>query len=459
MTQSTRAQVRRVLIITLILNITVASGKILLGLLTGALAITADGFHSLTDSAGNVAGLVATVYANRPPDDTHPYGHRRFETLAALLIGILLILTAWELIQGLIERLTTPHIPDITPLTFAILIITLVINIFVSRYQIDAGERLNSQILLADAKNTRADVFVTLSVLVSMALIHLTGIVWLDVLAATIVIVLIVRAAWEIIRDTGRVLVDSAPISPDTLTSIVADVPSVTQVNRARSRGSSDAIQVDVEVQVAPETTTNQTDQIAQAIRDRLMQTIDGVSAVEVYFSVPESDMRQPALAARAYADQLGLATHEVQIGEDRAGTVMELHVEVPPDITLGDAHERVSQLEAALIAHLPDVDRVVTHIEPAPPPQVDVTDALAHTAAIEARADVLLKATFPAIGWHDLAARCVQGGYALVLHATLPAQTSIEQAHQIAESAETLLRARLVDLVRVTIHTEPAEG
>jgi len=115
MTQNaTRKQVRTVLGVTLLLNLGVAFGKILLGSITGALAITADGFHSLTDGAGNVAGLVANIYASQPPDDDHPYGHRRFETLAALLIGALLLLTACAHRLGNAARAAQPPANAIT---------------------------------------------------------------------------------------------------------------------------------------------------------------------------------------------------------------------------------------------------------------------------------------------------------------------------------------------------------
>ena len=146
--QSTRKQVEQVLGITLILNLLVAVGKILIGIASGALAITADGIHSLTDSAGNVVGLIAIRIADRPPDDDHPYGHGKFETLSALLIGGLLLLTAWEMVQGIVGRLTDGESPTLTPLTFAVLIGTLLVNIVVSRYQIRRGEQLQSQILL-----------------------------------------------------------------------------------------------------------------------------------------------------------------------------------------------------------------------------------------------------------------------------------------------------------------------
>jgi cation diffusion facilitator family transporter len=281
---STRQQVRHVLIVTLLLNLLVAFGKIALGWFTGALAITADGFHSLTDSAGNIGGLVANWAAARPPDADHPYGHRRFETMAALLIGALLLLTAWEIVQGVIERLQHATTPDITPLTLVVLIGTLAINIGVSRYQMAAGKRLNSEILLADAKNTRADVFVTISVLVSSILVSFTGWAWLDAVAALVVVILIGKAAWEIVSQTGQVLVDTAPYSPEKLRELVANVPHVTEVVRSRSRGPRDAVHIDMDVCVPPEMTVQQTNRITSMIRERLENELEGVAEVEVHF-------------------------------------------------------------------------------------------------------------------------------------------------------------------------------
>src|SRR5690606_13345315 len=104
-------------------------------------------------------------------------------TLSALLIGALLLLTAWELIQTIFERLQQALPPQTPPLVFIILIVTLMINIFVSSYQIRAGKRLNSDILLADAQNTRADVFVTIAVVISTAIVAITGWVWVDIVA------------------------------------------------------------------------------------------------------------------------------------------------------------------------------------------------------------------------------------------------------------------------------------
>lgn len=457
----TRVQVRRVLIITLILNLAVATGKIVLGLVTGALAITADGFHSLTDSAGNIAGLVATIIANQPPDDEHPYGHRRFETMAALLIGALLLLTAWEMLQGVLDRLQSAELPTITPMAFAVLGMTLLVNIIVSTYQIRQGKKLNSEILLADAKNTRADVYVTLSVIISTGVVALTGWVWVDVIAALVVVGFIAHAAWQIVHDTGRVLVDTAPYSPQRLSDLVQDVPGVHGVKRARSRGPVDAAQLDFDLQVAPEMTADQSNSIAYAVRQKMQTELQGIAEVEVHFSPYYPQGRDAVLTARAYADAMGLRTHEVQIGHDAEGCVLEMHVEVPPEQTLAEAHAQVSQLEKKLADAMPHIEQVVTHIEPALPAQ-DATyepTLLEQAHALQNRAQNLLCGQFPQVDWHDLRTRPMPHGFAMNLHAAMPAQMSMEAAHSIAEHAETLLRGNLPELQRIIIHTEPDEG
>lgn len=278
---SKQKAVQRVLIITLILNLAVALGKIALGIFTGALAIAADGFHSITDSAGNVAGLIAVQVAIKPADHNHPYGHRRFESLAALLIGALLLLTAWEIVQGLLERLKEAQAPEINALSFAVMLGTLLINIAVSRYQIAQGKRLKSEILLADAKNTSADVFVTLSVMFSMAVVALTGWIWIDALAAFLVVILIGKAAWGILRQTGSVLVDTAPYEQDELSAIVGDMGEVV---RARSRGSRDAAHIDIDLRVPAEMTVANSEKLACKIRQRLENKLGGISEVEVHF-------------------------------------------------------------------------------------------------------------------------------------------------------------------------------
>ncbi len=455
-------QVRQVLVITLVLNLVVAAAKIVIGLWSGVLAITADGLHSTVDGSSNIIALLANRLAARPPDADHPYGHRRFETIAALGIGAFLLLTAWEILSSALARLSgTEAHQEITPLSFVVMLGTLGINLFVNSYESREGRRLNSELLIADAAHTRTDIWVTISVLVSMVLIALLRWNWLDTLVALVIVVLIVRAAWNILRQTGRVLVDTAPYAPEELAHWAEELPGVTQVVRARSRGPKDSAHIDLDVMVNAATTTQHTAAITNAIRDKLSQHIPGLDEVEVHFVPAKSAEPDYALTARARADELGLTTHEVHIRDSQQGKVLELHVEVPPDQTLGGAHAQVSQLEETIRKTLPDVTDVVSHIEPA----ISLQNGSGQTgnpdtvlASLENRATHLLHTEFPELNWHHLEVYSSNSGFALSLHVTLPGQISVEAAHRIAESAETLLRVQIPQIERVTIHTEPPE-
>ncbi len=458
--QSTRDEVRQVLIITLFLNLIVAVSKIVIGAWSGVLSISADGINSLVDASSNVIALFANRIATRPPDADHPYGHRRFETIAALVIGAFLLLTAFELISTVLERLRGGSEPlFIAPITFVVMVATLAVNIFVNTYESRVASRLQSELLSADAAHTRSDIYVTVSVLVSMACVVLFRWTWADTAATIIIIVFILRAAWEVISKTGRVLVDTAPYSPYELSAWVEALPSVQHVIRARSRGPADAAQVDIDVQVAPEMTAAQTEAISTAIREELAQKIRGLAEVEVHFVPVAADHLDYALLTRARADALGLATHEVYVREGQTGKILEMHVEVPPGQTLGKAHEVVSKLEADVRSHLPEVQEVITHIEPAMSKATLIDDHQDQQILnLRQQAAELLQAHFPQAEWHHFEIYPTLMGFTLTMHVTLPAQISLEAAHQIAESAEVLLRAHLPLLERITIHTEPPD-
>ena len=123
-----------------------------------------DGYHSLTDSASNVIGLISLRAARKPPDVDHPYGHRKYETLASAAIFVFLLITVLEIGRAAIKRLASPSPPEVTALSFAVMIGTLVVNVLVVRYESNAGRRLNSELLVADSVHTRSDVYATIAV-------------------------------------------------------------------------------------------------------------------------------------------------------------------------------------------------------------------------------------------------------------------------------------------------------
>ncbi|MHB8630105.1 MAG: cation diffusion facilitator family transporter [Aggregatilineales bacterium] len=450
-------RVRRTIWRVLAVNLLVTVSKLVVGFATGSLALIADGFHSATDMASNLIGIIATRIAGRPPDADHPYGHRRFETLATLAIGGLLLVAAWEVIQEVINRLITHTAVNVTPISFAVVIGTIVLNLGTTLYSQRNGQQLQSDLLLASAADSRTDVIVSAAVLFGLVATAL-GYQWLDTLIAVLIVVLISRTAFEILLKMARVLTDTVAIDANRIRRVVTGVPGVEQIDQIRSRGPADAIYVDVDALVEPATTADHAEAIAKEIKQRVKDAFPGVVEVQVEF-LPRHDQKpNVALVARAAADALGLSVHEVaEIMTDK-GVTLEMHVEVASALTLAEAHHKVSQLETRIRAEVPDIREVLTHIEPASEHPWTVAETTAATA-LRDQAIAMANRLYPHAHWHAAAIHRVAGGYALSLHCWLPGSLNVEAAHAVAEQVETQIRAALPQVQRVTIHTEPPEN
>ncbi len=194
----------RVLLRVLLLNLAVASGKLVLGYATGAVSIISDGFHSLTDSASNVMGIVGLRASRKPPDADHPYGHRKYETLAAAGIFVFLLLALVEVVRTAVHHLGGGIPPQVSFLSFAAMIGTLTVNLWVVSYEKGAGQRLSSELLVADALPTRSDVFTSCAVLVSLTAVQL-GFPRIDAIGGLIIAVVIAAEGDQVRVVDGKV--------------------------------------------------------------------------------------------------------------------------------------------------------------------------------------------------------------------------------------------------------------
>ena len=265
--------VRSTLIWVLVLNLLVAAAKLVVGWLSSSISMVADGFHSLTDGASNVVGLVGLSVAGRPPDDDHPYGHRKFETLAALMIGGLLALTAWEVLKSCVERLRVGGSPEASPLTFWVMGTTLLINLGVSTWERREGARLQSDLLKADAAHTQSDVYASLAVIASLIAARM-GFPQLDLVAAVVITLVIARAAFQILKTTGMLLADTAMLPAAEIASVATEVPGVLSVHKIRSRATSRGGYADLHVQVDGNLQLDDAHEIGHRVADRLKEEL-----------------------------------------------------------------------------------------------------------------------------------------------------------------------------------------
>jgi cation diffusion facilitator family transporter len=249
-----RRGVRRVLIVTLALNVVVVAGKLVAGLLAGSLSVVSDSIHSSVDSLNNIVGLVVMKYATAEPDEGHPYGHAKFETLAAFAIAGFLFVTCYQIALSAIKRVIaheTPA-PEITALTIGVMVGTIICNIFVTVYERREGRRLQSAFLIADSSHTRSDVLVSCSVLTGLFLIR-SGYVWLDPVISLGVAVVIAWSGYQIFRTTVPILVDAAPVPPWHIAEVVRSVPGVHSAHDIRSRSQGGEMFVEMHLHIESE--------------------------------------------------------------------------------------------------------------------------------------------------------------------------------------------------------------
>jgi cation diffusion facilitator family transporter len=231
--------VRRVLWLTLALNVAVCAVKAAIGFATGSLAVLADALHSLTDGANNVLGLVVTKWSASPPDREHPYGHQKFEALGALGIAALLGIACFEVIRAAVGRLLedAPQAVTMDATSLALLVLVLGVNVFVATYERRAGRRLNSPLLLADAEHTLGDIWITLGVLAGAVGLWWLGWQWLDVALAVPVAAAVLWSGWKVLRGNLPWLVDEIAIAPESIQKLALAVPGVVDCHDVTSRG------------------------------------------------------------------------------------------------------------------------------------------------------------------------------------------------------------------------------
>jgi cation diffusion facilitator family transporter len=236
----------------LIANLGVIFAKLVIGFRTGSIAVLGDAAHSGVDAINNVVGLLAVRLAASPPDEEHPYGHGKFETLGALAVASFLSITCFELLEGAIGRLVSDAPPlTLEPLVFWVLGATMAVNVGVATLEARSGRLLRSEVLQADARHTAADVMVTGAVLVGLGLVAL-GWAAADAWLAIVVVFVIAHSGIQILRTTIPVLVDRRALEPEHIRHLAETTPGVLRAYEIRSRGRPGEAFAELTIQVDP---------------------------------------------------------------------------------------------------------------------------------------------------------------------------------------------------------------
>jgi cation diffusion facilitator family transporter len=236
--------------------------------------VLADAAHSSVDAWNNIMALALARVAAKDPDEDHPYGHAKFETLGALAIVAFLSITVYEVLGTAFARLAGEGpFPRATPLAAAVMLVSAVVSYLVARYEESCGRLYNSEILLADAAHTKSDVFASMAVLVGIGLVAL-GYPRADALFTLLVAVFIARAAWRILKHTIPILVDQRAVAEATIRDITIATPGVLDCFSVRSRGRVGEVFVELTITVQPSLNVQEAHHIADAVERRVAEAV-----------------------------------------------------------------------------------------------------------------------------------------------------------------------------------------
>jgi cation diffusion facilitator family transporter len=432
--------------------------KLVTGLLTGSLGLIAEAAHSAADLIAALLTLFAVRLAVRPADREHHYGHGKAEHLAALAESAVLALVSAFIGFESIRRLVgegAGH-PDVTWWSLAVIVVVIGIDATRALASARAARRYESPALASNALHFASDLAGSVAVLIGLVLVR-AGEPRADAIAALFVAVLVIIAAVRLARRSVDVLMDRASGEADAhVREALAALP--VEVRRVRVRHAAGHDFVDLVIGVPPDVGAAQAHAVADDVEDAVRNALGHADVVvHVEPTSPEGNLRERVTAA-ALAIPDVREIHNVRVIHNGAAFELSLHVKLPPGLPLRDAHEVVSRLESAILAAVPELSQVHTHMEPlsdgtdwaSTPPRDEVAEQRAVVEEVVRR----YTGTAPsAVSFRD-----GEAGRIALVDITLPAEQPLRVAHARAGEIEEAVRERYPELADVIVHTQPGE-
>lgn len=438
--------------------------KLGIGLWTNSLGILSEAAHSGLDLVAAAATLWAVRMSSRPADPEHTYGHGKFENLSALFETVLLLVTCVWIIKEAWERLFSSVMPEVNPNPWAFLVVVLSIVVDYSRSRAlkRAADKYASQALEADALHFSTDIWSSLVVFFGLCGVLIGkrfGMPWLvqaDAVAALGVALIVVWVSIKLGKKSIDDLLDSVPRGlQEQVADVARRVAGVEQVTRLRMRRGGPEIFADVTIAVARGTAFERAHDVAHEVEaavDAFLPKADVVVHVEPIAGQTED----VTTTIRLLAARHGLGAHGIRIYDEEGQRWLELHLEVSDSLMLDEAHQQATDFERALRESLPDVTRIITHIEPTGDSTATLRSHPAGEEEIRQAIDEFLKNYALAVNVHNIRVQSAGGQLGVSFHCTLDPATAITQAHDLTVHLEEHLRARIPGLGRVAIHVEP---
>ena len=459
---SMRAEKRSVAGNSVLAAIAITTLKIVVGFTTGSLGILSEAAHSGLDLVAAIITFFSVQVSDKPADADHQYGHGKVENFSAFIETGLLLLTCVWIIYEAIERLFFRRV-EIEPSVwaFVVMLISIGVDVWRSRLLGRIAQKYDSQALEADALHFSTDVWSSSVVILGLLLV-LAGrayhIEWLrdaDPIAALVVAGIVVQVSWRLARKTVDALLDAAPTGVRSkIIDAMRRVDGVLEVDRVRIRRAGNGYFADVAVALARTVTFQHSERVAEMVRAAVRNVLPDADVT--VNSVPRADRKENIFdQIRAVATRHNLNVHDISVQDLKGHILVEQHLELDERLSLKDAHDRVTALEAEMREEVPEISSILTHIE-SEPATIEPGDEIVRDPALERR----LKATaaeFPdVLDMHEIQIKRVRGRLYVSCHCMLPDDLPLSRLHDIQTDLEIRFKQDAPELFRVLIHPEP---
>jgi cation diffusion facilitator family transporter len=448
---------RRTALVSVVAACVLISLKLATGLATGSLGLISEAVHSGTDLVAALLTLFAVGVAGRPADRGHPYGHGKAEHLAALGEASLLVLVSLYISYRALAVLVGAEEPTVDPVWYAFVVVAIVIVVDLSRMTVSlrAARRFGSAALAANAVHFGSDLAGSTAVLSGLFLAR-AGWREGDALAALFVAILVLVAAGRLMRRNVDVLMDRVPVDAERAARIaIARLKPGVQLRRLRMRQAGGRHFADVVIGVSPDAAVGQGHAAADAVEEAVQRALpDSDVVVHVEPAEDEAALRERVHAA-ALTVQRVREVHNLRLVAVDGGVQVALHLKLPGQLPLEDAHDVASQVELAIGRAVPEVVSVQTHLEPLREPGAGRTPK---ESDIEGDAEVVGRIVRERTGSTPRELRFLQTEDGLVAFLTLglDPECTLAEAHALASEVEEDVRRALPELADVSVHTEP---
>ncbi len=440
--------------------------KVITGLTTGSLGMLSEAAHSALDLMASAITLFSVHVSDRPADDDHTYGHGRVESLSAFVeTGFMLGSSVWIIVEAVRRVLRFVHGQRLdlhaSPWPIAVLLLSIAVDWTRSRQLAKVAREAHSQALQADALHFGTDIWSSLAVLVGLSATFFgerTGVRWLqlaDPAAALLVSCIILLVTYRLARETVDALLDATPPAMRReIVNAIRRVEGVLFVDDLRMRRAGAHYFADLSIGMNRNTTFQRSEQIVLAATEAVQGVMPGTDVV--VRTVPVARVEENVFdRIRAVAQRSNHAIHDVSVQEVEGGLAVELHLELPALMSLREAHETATEIEAEMRREVPAIQTVVTHLE-SEESTIESAERVANDDALKQEVREAAEG-FPEIeDVHNVVALRTGDHVQMSCHCSMADDLPMGAVHRIISQMEASFLRERPEVERLVIHPEP---